>query len=59
MQEIVTRSGERVVKSETHKEVTQESVHERQVMSIMSYCKKVIKSELYEEVIINLMHRSY
>ena len=58
MQEMVTRSSERVIKSETHKKVTQESVHERQVMSMMSDCEKVVKSELYEEVIINLIYRS-
>ena len=57
---MITRSDcERVIKSETHKEVTQKSVHERQVMSIMSDCEKVIKSELYKEVIMNLMHRSH
>ena len=56
---MVTRSDKRVVKSETHKEVTQELVHERQVMSMMSDCKRVVKSELYEEVTMNLMHRSH
>ena len=56
---MITRSGERVIKSKTHKEVTQKSVHERQVMSTMSDCEKVVKSESYKEVIINLMHRSH
>ena len=56
---IITRSDERVIKSETHKEVTQKLVHKRQVMSIMSDCEKVVKSELYKEVIMNLMHESY
>ena len=57
---MITRSGcERVVKSESHKEVTQELVHKRQVMSIMSGCEKVVKSELYKEVIIDLVHRSH
>ena len=57
---MTTRSGcERVVKSESHKEVTQELVHKRQVMSIMSDCEKVVKSELYKEVIMNLMHKSH
>ena len=56
---MVTRSGERVVEPETHNEVTQKSVHERQVMSTMSDCEKVVKSESYEEVIINLVHRSH
>ena len=59
VQEMATRSGERVVKSEMHKRVTQKSVHERQVMSMMSSCKRVIESESYEEVIINLVHRSH
>ena len=59
MQEIITRSGERIVKSEIYKEVTQELVHERQVMSIISNSEKVVKSELYKEVFINLVHRSY
>ena len=56
---MITRSDERVVKSETHKEVTQKLVHERQVISMMSNCERVIKSELYKEVIINLMHESH
>ena len=56
---MVTRSGERVVESEAHKEVTQKLVHKRQVMSTISDCKKVVKSELYKEVIINLVHRSH
>ena len=58
VQEMITRSGERVIESETHKKVTQESVHERQVMSMMSNCERVVKSELYEEVTMNLMHES-
>ena len=56
---MITRSDKRVVKLEIHKEVTQKSVHERQVISIMSDCKRVIKFELYKKVIINLVHRSY
>ena len=59
VQEIVTRSDKRFIKSETHKEVTQESVHKRQVMSMISSCEKVVKSELYKEVIINLVHKSH
>ena len=59
VQEMITRSGERVVKSEIHKEVTQKSVLKRQVMSMISGCEKVIESELYEEVIMNLVHRSH
>ena len=42
MQEIITRSGERVIKSEMHKEVTQESVHKRQVMSTRIFIKKLL-----------------
>ena len=53
---MITRSGERVIKSEMHKEVTQELVHEIQVMSTISDCEKVVKSELYKEVIMNLVH---
>ena len=56
---MITRSGERVVESEMHKEVTQKLVHKRQVMSMMSDCKKVVESELYKEVIIDLVHRSH
>ena len=56
---MITRSGERVIKSEMHKEVTQESVHKRQFMSTVSDCEKVVKSELYKEVIMNLLHESH
>ena len=58
VQEMVTRSGERVVEPEMHKGVTQKLVHKRQVMSTMSDCERVVESELYEEVIINLVHES-
>ena len=56
---MITKSGERVIESETHKGVTQKSVYERQVMSMMSDCEKVVEPELYEEVIMNLVHRSH